>query len=129
LGAPVIAGASAPMGAPVAGVLVVEGGGTWTLFRGSSCAETEEAQKPAKAIRQVAAIRRARIGPCGTSERWRSGFMGSHQGMMKAILARSGEGPRFSTDALVLFDVASPKSVISSGIQSSLSDSSIGTST
>lgn len=54
--------------------------------------------------------------------------MGSHQGMM-AILARSGERLRFLTDALDFFDVVFLKSVIHGGIQSTLSDSPIGTST
>ncbi len=39
---PVAGAASAPVGAPVAGAVVVEGGGTCTLFSGSSCAQLAE---------------------------------------------------------------------------------------
>jgi hypothetical protein len=121
-GAAVIAGASTPAGAPTAGAFVVEGGGTWTLFRGSSWEDAVQVQKAASARAHTKVSRRLRNDPRNASERWRSSFMGLHQRWMMAILARPGKALRFSTDALGFFDVAFPKSVIRSAVQSTVSD-------
>ena len=83
--APLMTGASTPVGAPVAGVLV-EGGGTWTLFSGSSWAHPRVRQK-LKSARAHTTARNKEDGALCASNRWRSGFIGSHLGM-KASLAR-----------------------------------------
>jgi uncharacterized protein (DUF1015 family) len=124
LPAPVAAGASTPAGAPVPGVAVA-GGGTCTLSKGLSWALTPPEQTTAKAQAQTT-NHALRDDLRGASSQMEGNFMRSYLGMM-ASLARSAGALRSVAHTLPSFDGGGLKSVIGTGIQSTLSHSLGGT--
>src|ERR1700733_440246 len=122
--APVAAGASAPAGAPVAGV-VDAGGFTCTLLRGSSWPPVRLGAKSAPSIKAPIAILSApglRRLPCETMRRLGSVLIPRHL-RLKAILARLTRGWRHVT----VIDLSTnnhplrlPKAPDVTGIQSTL---------